>query len=89
MKLSFYLCPTRVNLCVASESILPGQEERAADFLVHTLASSNFPFSVSSFRPGNLRLFGSFFNRMGSKKKEKFANFLAKLVNISHILTKY
>ena len=45
LKLSFYLCPTRANLCVASESMLPGQVERAADLLVQTLAPSHFPFS--------------------------------------------
>ena len=39
--------------------MLPGQEEGAADFLVQTLALSHFPFSVSSFRPGNLGLFGA------------------------------
>ena len=44
--------------------MLPGQDEGAADFLVQTLAPSHFPFSVSSFRPGNLVISERFFNRM-------------------------
>ena len=57
--------------------MLPGQEEGAADFLVQTLAPSHFPFSVSSFRPGNLNLFGALLQphapeKNASKRVEKF-----------------
>ena len=69
LKLSFYLCPTRVNLCVASESLLSGQVEGAADLLVQTLAPSHFPFPEFSFRPGNLCLFGTLLQPHAPEKK--------------------
>ena len=50
--------------------MLPGQDEGAADFLVQTLALSHFPFSVSSFRPGNLNLFGALLQPHAPEKKE-------------------
>ena len=59
LKFSFISAPTRVNLCVASESLLPGQVEGAAHLLVQTLAPSHFPLPEFSFRPGNLCLFGT------------------------------
>ena len=49
--------------------MLLGQEEGAADFLVQTLAPSHFPFSVSSFRPGNLGLFGALLQPHAPEKK--------------------
>ena len=60
--------------------MLPGQEEGAADFLVQTLAPSHFPFSVSSFRPGNLGLFGALLQpHVPEKKESKISNGIAKI----------
>ena len=72
MKLSFYLCPTRVNLCVASESLLPGQVKGAAGLLVQTLAPSHFPFPEFSFRPRNLYLFRALLQPHAPEKNVKF-----------------
>ena len=69
LKFSFYLCPTRVNLCVASESMLPGQVERAADILVQTLAPFHSPFSFLFGRA--ISVFSEpFYNRMRPKKND-------------------
>ena len=57
--------------------MLPGQDEGAADFLVQTLAPFHFPFSVSSFRPGNLDLFGALLQPPAQERRNILEQFLA------------
>ena len=57
-----------------------GQVEGAADLLVQTLAPSLFPFSVSSFRPGNLGLFGALLQPHAPEKKCTFQQFLKQIL---------
>ena len=57
------------KLCVASESMLSGQVEGAADFLIQTLAPFHFHFPKLPFRPGNLGLFGALLQPPAPEKK--------------------